>query len=239
MAVLLVGLGNPGEKYRETRHNLGWDAMDAICYTYGLPAPSSRFKGRFGSGVVQGEKLYWLLPETFMNLSGESVSEAARYYQIEPKNVIVFHDDMDLALGKIKMKVGGGHGGHNGLKSIQQHLGTADFVRVRLGIGRPPAKWDPANYVLSSFTKEERDVVMPVLMALAKAALGALQAGNLVEAMNRLSRAINPVQPVKEKPAQAPRRPARPPETQTQGAANPSNELSAVAQAFARAQRTD
>ncbi|MEG3639948.1 aminoacyl-tRNA hydrolase [Magnetococcus sp. PR-3] len=232
MAILLVGLGNPGDKYRDTRHNLGWDAIDIIRDDYPLSSASSRFKGRFGSGVVNGEKVYWLMPETYMNLSGESVGEAARYYNIEPAQVVVFHDDMDLALGKIKMKVGGGHGGHNGLKSIQQHLGTADFVRIRLGIGRPPAKWDPAKYVLAHFTKEERDGVMPVLQALSRHCLASFQAGNLPDAMNRLARAINPAHPPKEKK----KKPVKPEgDEATKELATPKKELSALAQAFEKA----
>nr|CRH06712.1 Peptidyl-tRNA hydrolase [Candidatus Magnetococcus massalia] len=197
MSVLLVGLGNPGDKYHNTRHNLGWDAMEEIQRLYSIAAPTSRFKGLFASGQVAGDKLHWLLPQTYMNLSGESVGEAARYYKVEPENVIVFHDDMDLALGKIKIKKGGGNGGHNGLKSIQQHLGTPNFVRVRLGIGRPPAQWEPVKYVLAHFTAEERKLLEPVLAAIAKQALPPLLDGEIAQALNHLGRALRP--PPKEK----------------------------------------
>ncbi|WP_085442354.1 aminoacyl-tRNA hydrolase [Magnetofaba australis] len=192
MAVLLVGLGNPGAQYANTRHNLGWDAVQAMARDHHLSGPSQRFKGLFGDGSISGERVYWLLPETYMNLSGESVGEAARFYKIEPEQVIVFHDDMDLPLGKVKMKVGGGNGGHNGLKSIQQHLGTADFTRIRLGIGRPPERWDPKRFVLAPFTSDERKISEPLLEALSFDALPPLLAGDLPGAMNRLSLKLNP-----------------------------------------------
>ncbi|MBF0369276.1 MAG: aminoacyl-tRNA hydrolase [Magnetococcales bacterium] len=182
---LLVGLGNPGERYRGTRHNLGWDVLQEVTRAYGLSAGSNRFQGLFGSGRVGDHRVYWLFPETYMNLAGQAVGEAARYFKIEPDQVVVFHDDLDLACGVVRMKVGGGNGGHNGLKSIQQHLGTPAFVRIRLGIGRPPPVMDPAQFVLSHWTQEEQTLLTPPLTDLPKAMPHVL-AGNLPGAMNQL-----------------------------------------------------
>lgn len=183
---LLVGLGNPGERYRHTRHNLGWDVVVAIARGWSLASIGNRFRGRFGDGRVGGERVFWLLPETYMNLSGHSVAEAMRFYKLGPDQVIVFHDDLDLALGKVRIKQGGGHAGHNGLRSIQQELGSAEFVRVRLGIGRPPAGRDPSDYVLQPFVAEEGKVVDDLVAAL-PGVVPLLLAGDLAGAMNKLA----------------------------------------------------
>ncbi|MBF0193242.1 MAG: aminoacyl-tRNA hydrolase [Magnetococcales bacterium] len=182
---LLVGLGNPGEKYQGSRHNLGFDAIDLLIRECGLSVGSQRFKGVFGTGRVGTQKIGWLKPETFMNLSGESVGAAARFFKLEPEQVIVFHDDLDLVSGRVRMKKGGGNGGHNGLKSIQQIIGSPDFIRVRLGIGRPPGRMDTTNFVLSKFNKEERELIDPRLNGLPNA-LSALLDGDLPGAMNQL-----------------------------------------------------
>jgi PTH1 family peptidyl-tRNA hydrolase len=157
---VLVGLGNPGDRYQGTRHNAGWHLTEAVVAHYRLQARGRRFRGQFGEGVVEGEKLLWLLPETFMNLSGQAVAELVRFYKCEPSQVIVIHDDLDLAPGRVKIKQGGGHAGHNGLRSIQGSLGSADFIRVRVGIGRPNATthpdMTPAQFVLAPFMPGER-----------------------------------------------------------------------------------
>jgi PTH1 family peptidyl-tRNA hydrolase len=183
---LLVGLGNPGPRYQNTRHNLGWAALEEIIRQYGLTQDGRRFHGRFGSGQVGSERVAWLMPETYMNLSGQSVGEAVRFYKVPPESVLVFHDDLDLVLGRVKVKPGGGNGGHNGLKSIQQILGTPDFIRVRLGIGRPPGRMDPARYVLAPLTSDEQAVTGPRLTFLARE-LPALLDGQFSQAMNRLA----------------------------------------------------
>ncbi|MEO5377571.1 MAG: aminoacyl-tRNA hydrolase [Magnetococcus sp. DMHC-6] len=183
---LLVGLGNPGERYRHTRHNLGWDALWEILRTVGIGGETKRFQGFFMEGRLESHRLLALFPLTYMNLSGESVAAAVHYYKLSPGQVIVFHDDLDLALGRVRMKVGGGNAGHNGLKSIQQQLGSADFVRVRLGIGRPPASMDAARFVLAPFVSSERDIVVPILEELPRILPLILQ-GELVKAMNHLS----------------------------------------------------
>ncbi|MEO5340661.1 MAG: aminoacyl-tRNA hydrolase [Magnetococcus sp. MYC-9] len=182
---LLVGLGNPGEKYRGTRHNLGWDGLLRVVDAFQLRTSGRRFEGRFGDGQIETTRVWWLLPETYMNLAGQSVGAAAHFYKLGPEQVVVFHDDLDLEPGRVRIKRGGGHGGHNGLKSIQQRLGSADFVRVRLGIGRPPPGVDPAHFVLAPFSTAERDRLSPVLERLPQAVVRIL-AGDLAGAMNGL-----------------------------------------------------
>lgn len=196
---LLVGLGNPGETYRNTRHNLGWDALTSLLKEHGCSVSTRRFKGEFGDGRMGQHRIFWLMPHTYMNLSGEAVGPAARFYKIEPGRVVVLHDDMDLALGRVRIKLGGGNAGHNGLKSIQGWLGTPDFVRIRLGIGRPPGSMDPARFVLQPFTADERREVETMLAGLSKAMPTVLE-GNLPEAMNRFTVATQPPREVKPLP---------------------------------------
>ncbi|MBF0582602.1 MAG: aminoacyl-tRNA hydrolase [Magnetococcales bacterium] len=184
-AKLLVGLGNPGEKYRDTRHNLGWHAVQQMVDYYRLRSVGRRFEGHFGDGSIESSRVWWLLPETYMNLAGQSVGAAVRFFKLTPGQVIVFHDDLDLEPGRVRLKRGGGHGGHNGLKSIQQVLGSADFVRVRLGIGRPPPGMEPAHYVLAPFSSSERTTLASTLDRLPRALLFILQE-DLAGAMNSL-----------------------------------------------------
>lgn len=189
---LLVGLGNPGERYRRTRHNLGRDAVVTLAKSLGLPPEGARFKGHVGSGRVGDRRVIWLLPGTYMNLSGESVSEAVRFYKLPLDRVVVFHDDLDLDLARIKIKQGGGNAGHNGLKSMQQLLGSPDFVRVRLGIGKPAAGQDPAAFVLAPFPASERALVDPVLDALPNL-LSSILDGDYAGVLNRLAQLRVPV----------------------------------------------
>ncbi|MBF0108099.1 MAG: aminoacyl-tRNA hydrolase [Magnetococcales bacterium] len=182
---LLVGLGNPGPNYQGTRHNIGFDAVACLVRQFGLGARVTRFGGWFGSGRIDGETVSWLCPQTFMNLSGNAVGEAVRFYHLEPVDVVVFHDDLDLAPGRIKVKQGGGHGGHNGLKSIHQVLASPEFLRVRLGIGRPPGKMDPARYVLEPFSSQEQ-VIHDASIALLPQVLPFLLRGDPAGAMNHL-----------------------------------------------------
>lgn len=191
---LLVGLGNPGSKYQGTRHNIGFDAMACLVRRFGLTTGGERFGGRFGTGRVEGEPVSWLCPQTYMNLSGDSVGSVVQFYKLTPDDVFVFHDDLDIASGRIKMKRGGGHGGHNGLRSIQQALSSPDFFRVRLGIGRPPGgakAMDPARYVLEPFTTEER-VILDDSLAKLPELLPILLQGDASGAMNHLGRMLQP-----------------------------------------------
>ncbi|MBF0146074.1 MAG: aminoacyl-tRNA hydrolase [Magnetococcales bacterium] len=187
--ILLVGLGNPGPKYQGTRHNIGFDAVECLVRHFGLSTGGTRFGGWFGTGRVEGQSAAWLCPQTYMNLSGNSVGEAVRFYQLPLNQVVVFHDDLDLAPGRIKIKQGGGHGGHNGLKSIQQVLSSPDFLRVRLGIGRPPGTMDPARYVLDSFAMEER-TMMDASLAKLPDMIPFLLQGDVSGAMNHLGRMV-------------------------------------------------
>ena len=169
---LIVGLGNPGDEYRETRHNVGFQVVDALGEQFGLTVFEKRFKGQLGRGRIGGESAILLKPMTYMNLSGESVGPAAGYFKIPPEDVVVIHDELDIEPGRIKLKKGGGHGGHNGLRSLIKHLPDANFVRVRMGVGRPPPRWDAADYVLGKFTKDERSIIDEVI----KTAMNAVEA---------------------------------------------------------------
>jgi peptidyl-tRNA hydrolase, PTH1 family len=166
---LIIGLGNPGEEYVRTRHNIGFMAADEIATQRRCPAWKKKFRGL----ITSADAFLLLKPQTFMNLSGESAVEALHFYQLEPSDVIVFHDDIDLLPGQVKIKQGGGAGGHNGLKSLDANIGP-DYWRVRLGIGRPmteqgePVKGDAVtNYVLNPFAKADKTWLEPLLSALA------------------------------------------------------------------------
>ena len=149
---LFVGLGNPGENYCKNRHNIGFMAIDAIVNRHGGSSWRQKFQGLATEVTLNREKLIFLKPSTFMNLSGQSVSEASRFYKLKSSEICVFHDELDLPFMKIKTKIGGGHAGHNGLRSIQQHLGP-DYFRVRIGVGHPGDKAKVASYVLNNFPK--------------------------------------------------------------------------------------
>ncbi len=156
---LLIGLGNIGREYELTRHNFGFLLLDQIVEDYGLVAQSKKFKSEVFLGTIDDKKVIALKPQTFMNLSGAAVLAAASFYKIAPKNIVVFHDDLDLAPAKIKVKIGGGNAGHNGLKSIDEAIGK-DYMRLRLGIGRPQnAEFETADYVLGKFNRDEMELV--------------------------------------------------------------------------------
>ena len=162
---LVVGLGNPGSDYANTRHNIGFMAADALAEKYDCGAWKKKFKGLIAAS--SDPALLLLKPQTFMNLSGESVAEALRFHKLVPKDVIVLHDDLDLLPGQVKIKQGGGSGGHNGLKSIDAHIGP-DYWRVRLGIGHPGEKGDiVTQYVLGPFSKADQKWVAPLLETVA------------------------------------------------------------------------
>ena len=151
---LIVGLGNPGNKYSGNRHNIGFMAVDQIAEDHGFGPWKSKFQGQIAEGRLGREKVLLLKPETFMNLSGQSVGEAMRFYKLTPEDVTVIHDEIDLAPGKIRVKQGGGHAGHNGLRSVHQHIGDA-YQRVRLGVGHPGRKELVPHYVLQDFAKAD------------------------------------------------------------------------------------
>lgn len=152
---LIVGLGNPGAEYQNTRHNVGFMAVDEIHNKYGFGAYKSKFDGLVAEGKIGGEKVLILKPQTYMNLSGNSVVKAALFYKILPENVIVIHDDLDLPLGTVRAKLGGGNAGHNGLKSLDQHI-TPNYNRIRIGIGSVVKK-DTVGHVLGKVSKKESE----------------------------------------------------------------------------------
>jgi len=192
---LLVGLGNPGTKYERTRHNVGFRIARQAAETLGIALDQNRWHAVLGTGRIKGEQIAVMLPQTYMNASGESVGHAVRFWKVEPAALVVAHDELDLELGRIQVKLGGGDGGHNGLKSLRQHLGP-DFLRVRFGIGRPPPGWDPADFVLARFLPEDDAAVDELVPLAAQASVTALVEGAAV-AMNRFNRRP------KEAPAQS------------------------------------
>ena len=159
---LIAGLGNPGSKYAQTRHNIGFMALERFAERHRLSLAQEKFDARFDTGHVAGQKVVLLEPLTFMNRSGKAVGQAARFYEIPADCIVVLHDDIDLSLGRIKVKSGGGHGGHNGLRDIANRLSTRDFVRVRLGVGRPE-HGNVTGHVLGKFDPEEAAEVSEVV----------------------------------------------------------------------------
>ena len=164
--LLLVGLGNPGSRYAGNRHNIGFMAVDAIAKRHGIVPWRRRFQGVSAEGPLGGERALLLLPGTYMNESGRAVAEAAHFYKLGLSDVVVVHDEIDLAPGKVRVKTGGGVAGHNGLRSISAHIGN-DYRRVRIGVGHPGDKDMVQHYVLSDFAKSERDWVEALIAILA------------------------------------------------------------------------
>ena len=159
---LVVGLGNPGPNYAKNRHNFGFLVLDELKSQTCASNWQKKFKGDFSQGRLQDRRIFLLKPMTFMNLSGQSTALAAQYYQISSENIIVIHDDLDLPFETVRVKYGGGTGGHKGIASIKQQLGTANFIRVRMGIGRPP-HGNATNYVLDNFSSKETLTLMDVI----------------------------------------------------------------------------
>lgn len=180
---LFAGLGNPGPAYSGHRHNIGFMALDRIAANHGFSPWRSRFQGLVAEGRLGQDKVILLKPQTFMNLSGQAVGAAMRFYKLAPADVVVFHDELDLAAGKIKVKQGGGNAGHNGLRSIDEHIGD-DFRRVRIGIGHPGDKTRVTGHVLGDFAKADHDWLDPLLAAIAKSA------GFLIESDARFATAV-------------------------------------------------
>ncbi|MDX1782247.1 MAG: aminoacyl-tRNA hydrolase [Thalassovita sp.] len=187
---LWVGLGNPGTKYAGNRHNIGFMALDRIADDHGFSPWRSKFNGLVSEGKLGSQKVILLKPETFMNRSGQSVGEAMRFYKLSVGDVVVFHDELDLAPGKIKVKQGGGHAGHNGLRSIHAHIG-ADYGRVRLGIGHPGHKDRVAGYVLSDFAKADQGWLDDLLRGISDGA-AELAAGDSGRFLNAVALRVNP-----------------------------------------------
>jgi PTH1 family peptidyl-tRNA hydrolase len=188
--LLLVGLGNPGPQYAFNRHNIGFMAVDAIIHRHSFSSERQRFQGLTCEGTLGGEKVIALKPMTYMNESGRSVGEAMRFFKLEPQDVVVFHDELDLPAGKLRIKTGGGAGGHNGIRSVIQHIGE-NFRRVRIGIGHPGSKDRVLGAVLGDFSKAEMKWVEPLLDTIvAEAPL--LGEGRFNSFANRVHLALNP-----------------------------------------------
>ena len=182
---LIVGLGNPGAEYQGTRHNAGFMAADAIAEAYHFSAFKSKFDGLVADGVIDGEKCLLLKPQTYMNLSGNSVLKAAAFYKILPEQIIVIHDDMDLQPQQMKAKIGGGAGGHNGLKSIDSHIGV-NYNRIRIGVGHPQGSGEiVVNHVLSKFSKTDAELLQHHIDIIVKYLPLLLQKG-IAEFSNRI-----------------------------------------------------
>jgi PTH1 family peptidyl-tRNA hydrolase len=203
-SLLLVGLGNPGERYARHRHNVGFMAVDAIADAHGFDARRAKYQGEVREGVIESSgirvRTVTLKPQTFMNDSGRSVAAAMRFLNLEPKDVIVFHDELDLAAGKIKAKLGGGTAGHNGLRSIDDHIGP-EFRRVRIGIGHPGERERVYGHVLSDFAKADHDWLKPLLDAIASCAPALVESD--AKFTSALALKLAPPKPPKPKPVSA------------------------------------
>ncbi|WP_297772173.1 aminoacyl-tRNA hydrolase [uncultured Roseovarius sp.] len=222
---LFVGLGNPGAKYERNRHNIGFMAVEQIAEDHGFGPWRSKFQGMISEGVLDGEKVILLKPMTFMNLSGQSVGDALRFYKLTPADVVVFHDELDLAPAKLRVKQGGGHAGHNGLRSIHQHIGET-YARVRLGIGHPGHKDRVAQYVLQDFAKADRDWLDDLLRGIGDGAPWLAQ-GKPDRFQNAVAQRTAPARPDKPaKPRPEPTQTAR----QTKSAAPPQDETRSALQ---------
>ena len=156
---LIVGLGNPEEEYAKTRHNMGFDAINKIAQKYNIDVTKKKFKGIYGTGIIEGKKVILLKPQTYMNSSGDSIIEVMDYYGIEAEDLIVIYDDMDIEKGIMKIRKKGGPGSHNGMKSVIENLQTTEFVRIRVGIGRPEHAQDRINFVIGKIPEEEQKIL--------------------------------------------------------------------------------
>lgn len=181
---LIVGLGNPEKKYDKTRHNIGFDTIDALADKYNISMNEKKHKALCGTGVIDGVKVLLAKPQTYMNLSGDSVAEIVNFYKIDPEEeMIVIFDDISLAPGNIRVRKKGSAGGHNGIKSIIARTGTQNFMRIKVGVGEKPAGWDLADHVLGHFSREDRALVEDAIKD-AEAAAVLMMQGRVDKAMN-------------------------------------------------------
>lgn len=200
---LFVGLGNPGQKYAANRHNVGFMALDLIAADHGFAAWRGKFQGAVSEGRLGAEKVVLLKPETFMNNSGQAVGEAMRFFKLAPEDITVFHDEIDLAPGKLRVKEGGGHAGHNGLRSLHAHIGDA-YQRVRIGVGHPGHKDAVPGYVLRDFAKADQGWLDDLLRGISEGATD-LAVGDKGRFMNAVSLRTAPPRSSKSAPKEAPR----------------------------------
>jgi len=225
---IFVGLGNPGAKYAGNRHNIGFMALDRIAGDNGFGPWKSKFQGQIAEGRLGSEKVLLLKPETFMNLSGQSVGDAMRFYKLDPGNITVFHDELDLAPGKCRVKTGGGHAGHNGLRSIHGHIGDA-YHRIRLGIGHPGRKELVAPYVLHDFSKaDQQDWLEDLLRGISDGAL-ALAKGDTGKFQNAVALSVSPPRSSGQAPGKATTAAGPSDDTRRTGALNNRSALQTLA----------
>lgn len=187
---IIAGLGNPTKKYEHTRHNIGFDVIDCLAAQYNISMNAKKFKGICGTGAVEGNKVLLLKPQTFMNLSGNSIREAVDFYKADPgRELIVIYDDIDLSPGSLRIRKKGSAGGHNGMKDIIAHLGTQEFLRIRVGAGAKREGQDLVNHVLGRFSGEERELVEDAIQS-AAAAVGLMVRGETDAAMNQYNKKV-------------------------------------------------
>jgi len=184
---IIIGLGNPTDKYQATRHNIGWDAVTKISDDYRIALDIKKHKAICGKGNIEGEKVTLAQPITYMNLSGESVRELVDFYKVTPAEIIVIYDDISLEVGQLRIRKQGSAGGHNGIKSIISHLGTDEFPRIKVGVGDKPKGWDLADYVLSHFQPVEQPTIREALKDTSDACKMIITAG-IDAAMNQYNR---------------------------------------------------
>ena len=183
---LVVGLGNPGAKYQDNRHNLGFMVADELLRRGGAPTTTDKFGASLGQVTIGGQRFIVCKPMQFMNVSGQAVASIAGFWKIELDHTIVVHDELDIPFERLKLGTGGGPGGHNGVRSVISALGDPGFPRVRIGVGRPPASWDPADYVLANFTRAEA-AALPDIVGRAADAVEAIAALGITAAMNKFN----------------------------------------------------
>ena len=220
---LFVGLGNPGPKYARNRHNIGFMALDQIAADHGFPPFRGKFQGEVSEGRLGTEKVILLKPMTFMNLSGQSVGEAMRFYKLESTDITVFHDEIDLAPGRVKLKAGGGHAGHNGLRSIHSHIGP-HYDRVRLGVGHPGHKDAVPGYVLHDFPKADEEWLDDVLRGIGDGA-PKLAEGDGPGFLNAIGLRRQPARGDNRKPDPAPPAPEAAPQPEPEDTRSPLQKL--------------
>ncbi|MGN0354329.1 MAG: aminoacyl-tRNA hydrolase [Muricoprocola sp.] len=185
---IIVGLGNPGREYAHTRHNVGFDTLDVLADKWNIDISVKKHKALIGKGMIEGQKVILAKPQTYMNLSGESVRELLDFYKVdETSELIVIYDDISLAPGQLRIRMKGSAGGHNGIKSIISHLGGQEFLRIKVGVGEKPKGYDLADYVLGHFSKEETDCMEQAKKRAAEAA-AMLVSGDIEAAMNEYNR---------------------------------------------------
>lgn len=184
---IIAGLGNPTKEYEKTRHNAGFDTIDVLAGKHGIQVTERKHRAFCGKGLIGGERVLLVKPQTFMNASGESLREAADFYKVPPEQIIVIYDDISLGVGQLRIRTKGSAGGHNGIKSIIAHLGSQDFPRIKIGVGAKPDRMDLADYVLSSFSQTDRQVMEDAFQEAADA-VEFMLADGADAAMNRYNR---------------------------------------------------